>query len=162
MHNPASVQENDTHKLLWDFDIQMDHLISPRRPDFILINKKKKERTWKTVDFAVPTDHRIKLKEGEKKDKYLDFAWELKKTMEHEGDYNTNRDWYFWHSPQRIIKGTGGLGNKMTSGDHSIYDIIENGQNTEECPGDLRRLAVAQILVKEHQLKLMWKLSGTK
>ena len=28
MHNPEPVLENDTHKLLWDFDIQMDHLIS--------------------------------------------------------------------------------------------------------------------------------------
>ena len=27
MHNPAPVLENDTHKLLWDFDIQTDHLI---------------------------------------------------------------------------------------------------------------------------------------
>ena len=25
MHNPASVLENDTHKFLWDFDIQTDH-----------------------------------------------------------------------------------------------------------------------------------------
>ena len=32
MHNPESVLENDTHKLLWDFDIQTDHLI--------IINKK--------------------------------------------------------------------------------------------------------------------------
>ena len=31
------------------------------------------------VDFAVPADHRIKLKECEKKDKYHDLAWELKK-----------------------------------------------------------------------------------
>ena len=29
--------------------------------------------------FAVPTDHRIKLKECQKKDKYLDLARELKK-----------------------------------------------------------------------------------
>ena len=27
MHNPAPVLENDTRKLLWDFDIQTDHLI---------------------------------------------------------------------------------------------------------------------------------------
>ena len=26
MHNPASVLENDTHKFLWDLDIQTDHL----------------------------------------------------------------------------------------------------------------------------------------
>ena len=31
------------------------------------------------VDFAVTADHRIKLKEGEKKDKYLDLTRELKK-----------------------------------------------------------------------------------
>ena len=41
MHNPAFVQENDTHKLLWDFGIQTDHLILARRPDLIIINKKK-------------------------------------------------------------------------------------------------------------------------
>ena len=43
-HNPAPVLENDTHKLLWDFDIHTDHLISARRPDLIIINKKKKKR----------------------------------------------------------------------------------------------------------------------
>ena len=43
MHNPAPLLENDTQKLLWDFDIHTDHLISARRPDFIIINKKKKE-----------------------------------------------------------------------------------------------------------------------
>ena len=30
------------------------------------------------MDFAVPANHRIKLKESEKKDKYLDLARELK------------------------------------------------------------------------------------
>ena len=36
-------------------------------------------RICKIVDFAVPADHRIKLKECEKKDKYHDLARELKK-----------------------------------------------------------------------------------
>ena len=40
------------------------------------------------------------------------------------------------------------------SGDHPNYCIIENGQNTKKSPGDLRRLAVSQTLVKNHQLKL--------
>ena len=79
MHNPAAVQENDTHKLLWDFDILTDHLISARRPYLIIINK----RNFKIVDFAVPADHRIKLRECEKKDKYLELTRELKKNMEH-------------------------------------------------------------------------------
>ena len=78
-HNPASVLENDTHKLLWDFDIQTDHVILARRPDLTIINNKKKRRTCKIVAFALPADHKIKLKESEKKDKYLDLARELKK-----------------------------------------------------------------------------------
>ena len=77
MHNLAPVLENNTHKLLWDFDIHTDHQILARRPDLIIINKK--ERNCKIVDFAVPANHRIKLKECEKKDKYLNLARELKK-----------------------------------------------------------------------------------
>ena len=33
------------------------------------------------MDFAVRADHRIKLKESEKWDNYLDLAWELKKLL---------------------------------------------------------------------------------
>ena len=47
MSNRAAVLENDTHKLLWDFDIQTDHLIPARRPDLIIINKKKKKKKKK-------------------------------------------------------------------------------------------------------------------
>ena len=61
------------------------HQISARRPDLIIINnnkkKKKKKRICKIVDFAVPADHRIKLKECEKKDKYLELAREWKKKL---------------------------------------------------------------------------------
>ena len=75
--------------------------------------------------------------------------------MKHEGDNYTNRDWCFWYSHQRIIKVTGGLENKRTRGDHPNYYIIENSQNTEKNSGDLRRLAVTQTPVKNHQLKVM-------
>ena len=74
MHNPAPVLENDLHKLLWEFDIHTDHLISPRKTR--LYNNQQKKRICKIVDFAVSADHRIKLKEFEKKDKYLDLARE--------------------------------------------------------------------------------------
>ena len=42
-------------------------------------NQQQKKRIWKIVDFTVPADHRIKLKQCEKKDKYLNLARELKK-----------------------------------------------------------------------------------
>ena len=70
MHNPEIVLENKTHKLHWNFEIQ----ISTRRPDLIIINKN--ERTCRIV---VLVGHRVKLKECGKWDKYLDLARELKK-----------------------------------------------------------------------------------
>ena len=54
---------------------QTDHLISARRPDNII---NKKEITCRIVDFAVPADHRVKMKEREKKDKSIDLAKGLK------------------------------------------------------------------------------------
>ena len=44
-----------------------------------------------------------------------------------------------------------GLGNNGTNGDYPNYRIIEIGQNTEKSPGDLKRLAVTQTPVKDHQ-----------
>ena len=63
------------HKLHWDFEIQTDHLISARKPDLV----EKKKETCQIVNFAVPAVHRLKLKESEKRDKYLDLAKELKR-----------------------------------------------------------------------------------
>ena len=46
-------------------------------------------------------------------------------------------------SHQWLGIGTGGLGNKRTSGNHPNYSMVEIDQYTKKNPGDLRRLAVA-------------------
>ena len=79
MHNPAPLQENDTHKLLWDFGIQTDHQMSARIPDLIIINKKKRREFEKLSTLLSLWTTEKTLNEWEKKDKYLDLAWELKK-----------------------------------------------------------------------------------
>ena len=50
---------------------------------------------------------------------------------------------------------TKGLLKGLKDYGHPNYYIIENGENTEKSPGDLRRLAVTQTPVKDHQLTLM-------
>ena len=75
MHKPESVLENETHKIFFDFEMQTDHQFLTRKPDQVLI---KKNRTCHWMDFTVPTDNRVKMKEKEKIDKYLDLARELK------------------------------------------------------------------------------------
>ena len=58
MHNPAPVMENDTHKLLLEFDVKTDHLILARRPDLIIINLarelKKKKKLWNMKVTIIP------------------------------------------------------------------------------------------------------------
>ena len=41
MHNQESVLENEIHKLLWNFEIQMEYLISDRQPDVVIVNEKR-------------------------------------------------------------------------------------------------------------------------
>ena len=41
------------------------------------------------MDFAVQADHWVKIKENEKRDKYLDLVRELKTIKEHEIDGDT-------------------------------------------------------------------------
>ena len=53
--------------------------LGPKSRPYNNQQKKKKKKICKIVDFAIPADHRIKLKECEKRDKYLDLAREWKK-----------------------------------------------------------------------------------
>ena len=103
LQNPEFFQENQTHKFPWDFEIQTDNLVSTRRPDLLIINKKKiSTRT-------------------------LLGNW--KKNVEHESDGDTNCNWSSWYSHQRIGKRTWGIGNKKTSEDHPNYSNIKLNVN---------------------------------
>ena len=44
MYHPESVLENETRKILRDFEIQTAHLISTREPDLVIVNKKGKKK----------------------------------------------------------------------------------------------------------------------
>ena len=142
MHSPASVLENDTHKLLGDFDIK----ISARRPHLIRFNKK--QRSCKILDFAVSADHRIKPKESEKKDKYLDLARELKK---------------LWNMKVTIIAIVIGAFGTVTKGLLKGLEDLEVG-GWEETIQTIALLRTARILRRVLEtwgdllsLKLQWK-----
>ena len=49
VHNQISVLEIETHKILRDFDIQIDHLIFARQPDLIIIKKKNLQNSGLAV-----------------------------------------------------------------------------------------------------------------
>ena len=135
----------------------MDHLIPARRPGQVIINKKK--GTCRIAEFAVLVDHRVKLKECEKKDKYLDLARGLKNV------------WKKKVTVIPVIPIIGALGTVTKGLAQGLEDleiradkwrpfknsIIKIGQNTEESSGDLRGLTVTQTPVRNHRLTLVWK-----
>ena len=116
-------------------------------------NNQQKKIAYRVVDFAVMADLG-KLKIDEKKDKYRDLTWELKKKKQ-------------WDMKVTIIpivigvfgtvtkKFSKGLEIRRASGDHPNNSIIDNSQNTEKSPTYLMRLAVTQTTVKDHQLTLI-------
>ena len=165
MRNTASVSENETHKFLWDFDTQTDHLISARRPDLIIINKNRErvelrtllswlttEQNWKKAKRWISTwtlQRNWKKQKNKKKNK-------KNKSVEHEKNGYTNCRWFSWYSHQKFDKRTRSIENKRSRGDNPNYTIVEIGQITENSPGDLRRLIFVHTPVKDHRLTLMW------
>ena len=92
------------------------------------------------MDFAVPADHWVKLKESEKKDKFLDLARELKKPWNMKVTCIPIIIDSLGTVTKGLIQGLKDL--EITSGDNPNYCIAEIGQNTEKSIGDLRSLAV--------------------
>ena len=69
--------ENESVKLLWDFDIQTDRPITARRPD-IVVQHKQTGQTY-LIDIAVPADHNVRDKELEKVQKYDELRLEIER-----------------------------------------------------------------------------------
>ena len=47
-HEPDSVNENGEVKLLWDVNIQCDHVIEAKRPYIVILNKQERKCTCRT------------------------------------------------------------------------------------------------------------------
>ena len=82
MHKLESDLENETHKFLRDFEIQMDHLILARktRPNVY----KEKKRTCHLVDFTNPVDYILEIKQKEWH--ILGSCQRSKKFVKHNGE----------------------------------------------------------------------------
>ena len=59
MHNLESILKNETHKVLLDFEIQTDHLISARQQDLVIVNNKKKKKEKKRKEKREPGHNKI-------------------------------------------------------------------------------------------------------
>ena len=74
-HSPDGTVENNDVKLLWDINIHCDHVIEARRPDIVIIDKRRQSGI--IVDIAVPANGRVHEKEREKVEKYQELRREI-------------------------------------------------------------------------------------
>ena len=79
--------------------------------------------------------------------KILEPCSRTKKVVEHKGKGNTDFSWCVWNGSQRL-EGIGRFGNQSKILYHPD-SIVEVGQNTKMNPGDQKKLAVTQTLVKD-------------
>ena len=78
-----SVSDNSRVKLLWDFNVYTDYVLSAQCPNIVVMNTK--EASAQIIDVAVPVDCNVTSKEAEKVEKYRDLSIEL---MSHCGKGN--------------------------------------------------------------------------
>ena len=121
----------------------MDQWISARRADLLIVNKqKRRKKVNQPISELCRSDwapDKTERKRKERPSLRTKKIWNMVSVMPVvDGTLNKY--------PQRIGKETGELRNKLTSGDLPRCSIVKISQNTEKCPGDLRRLAVTQTI----------------
>ena len=79
---PGIRLENETHKVLWDFEIQTDRLISARRPDLVIANEKKNDNI---LNSGLCRPGRLESEIKRKREEI-----NIKRTIENKGDDDTN------------------------------------------------------------------------
>ena len=121
-------------------------------------NNNKKETTFRIVDFAVLAHQRLKLREREKNNQYLDIARELKKLRNMILTLLLIVIGAFGIVTNGLVQGLNNFEIKRRGGDHSNYRIVDTGYNTAKSPGEFRSLLILQTPMKEYQLMLMWKI----
>ena len=96
------------------------------------------------MGFAVLLKSKVKMKEREKINKYLDLAWEQKKLW----NVKVTVIVIINDSLRTVTKGIGGIGNQRKNQKHLHYNIVEISENAKKNPGDLIRVVATQTPVK--------------
>ena len=68
MHNLESVREHETYKLLWDSETLTNRLNLARRPDMVIVKKKKRENLL-IRELCRPEDHKVKKKKRKRRER---------------------------------------------------------------------------------------------
>ena len=143
-HNLVSFLKNDTPMGFWHTN-GSPNLGQTTRP---YNNQQKIRKHSKLLTFMCLADHRIKLNENKKKNKYLNLTRNWKKTVEHESDLFIN----YGTITKRLLKGLedlefgGPVENIQTT---TLFRTAKIRRRVLEIWGDLLWLKLLWITLKE-------------
>ena len=132
---------NETYKIISDFEIQRDHLISIRKEDCLFTKKKKKRKEKENLPssrFCRCSGSQSEKKRKPKDGQILEPCQRTENVVEHESDRDSNCIWCRWNDSQRVGKRTGKIENQRKNRDYPDYNIVKIGKNTQNAPGDQR------------------------
>ena len=113
MQKVESTSENETHNILWDSEIQLDHLILARRPDPVKVNKTKRDLS--TSGRCRPSRPLSEIKKKKRKEKQVFRPCQApEKTMEHDDDSVTSCNWCAWNDPKELVMRLDEIGRAKT------------------------------------------------
>ena len=98
MHKPGSFLINEKHKILWNFDMQTNHLIPARWPNLVMINKKKRKENLPTSELCCPDGPQNENQSKRKERQVLGPFQRTEKTMKHEGTPNNRLSQPIWNT----------------------------------------------------------------
>ena len=91
-------------KIFWNFEIQIDHLIPIRKPEFVL-----RKTNLSLSEFCCSLSPQKKNKRKQNNGQILGPVQGTKKTVEHKDDSDTTYNWCTWSNSRRLRKKTGEL-----------------------------------------------------
>ena len=97
----------------------MDHNISVRRPDLIMIISKNKNKKQTSPPKKKPNRQPRGNQRKQKEIQVVGPCQRTKKAVEHQGDGDTSCIWRAWNGTQRLGKGFGRVGKWTTNRDHA-------------------------------------------
>ena len=137
---PETVRKREDGKveIWWDRPIETTIKLDHNRPDVVVINREDNE--WTIVEFSVPWDKNVLLKEEEKTSKYIPLAKEVRKVHRVStkivpivlGSLGTITNQLKNHLKQLEMENVlGGLQTSVLIGTHNILRKVMNGDKNK-------------------------------
>ena len=118
MHKPDSIPDNETHKILRNFERQTNYIIPARRPDLVIL------KSLLYSGFGNAGGPQSKCQTKRKAKQVLGLRQKTKKAVEHESNSDNNCNWRAWMGPQKLSKRAGKVGNQRMNRDHPNDSIV--------------------------------------